>query len=337
MRSIHLVIPDLFLPQQAAAEACTGLALPALQTLLARARSSHLPFESLESWLCNIFGVENHAIAPVTLRADGLEPGSSYWLRADPVHLRLQRDQLILQSEVRLTSGDAEQLCISLNTHFISDGLRFFAPHPQRWYLQLEASPNISTHDLAQVEGTDVHLYLPRGLDALRWHGLFNEIQMLLFEHAVNQAREARGELPINSLWLWGGGHDASALARPCAKMVSDSVLANAFARAADIPFDILTDDALSCITDNTAGKVLMIWEELRRALQQGDMHAWRESTIRFERCCAKPLLNALRAGHIDELTLDVPQAKGTFRFVITRGLAWKLWRRPKPLADYAI
>ena len=32
------------------------------------------------------------------------------------------------------------------------------------------------------------------------------EAQMILHEHEINVAREERGDLPINSLWLCGGG-----------------------------------------------------------------------------------------------------------------------------------
>ena len=39
----------------------------------------------------------------------------------------------------------------------------------------------------------------------------------------------------------------------------------------------------------------------------------------------------------IAQLTLDVLQAGDARRFVLTRGAAWKLWQRPKPLADYAV
>jgi len=335
MKSVHLLIPDLFLPQQVAAEACSGLALPALETLLARAQTTPLSAESLEAWLCEVFGVEDQAIAPLTLRADGLEPGESCWLRADPVHLRLQRDQLILQAEVPLTEGEAAQLCRSLNAHFASDGLRFIAPHPQRWYLQLDAAPNMSTRPLAQVAGKNVHTHLPQGVDALHWHGVFNEIQMLLFEHAVNQAREARGELPINSVWLWGGGHAAGELARPYTIVLGDSDLASAFAQVAGIPHGSLPDDVMQCLAGDDAN-VLIVWEGLRRALQHGDLHAWRDSLLRFEQCCAAPLLGALRAGRIARLTLDSPQTGTTRHMVLTRGAAWRLWQRPRPLAHYA-
>jgi hypothetical protein len=336
MRNVHLVIPDLFLPQQVATDACSGLAMPALGVLLARAQCAPLAAESLEAWLCAAFGVAGQDIAPVTLQADGMQPGAAYWLRADPVHLRLQRDQLILQAEVPLTMDEAAQLCASLNAHFAADGLRFFAPHPQRWYLQLDVAPDMSTRPLAQVTGSNVHEHLPQGADALRWHGVFNEIQMLLFEHVVNQSREARGALPINSVWLWGGGHAVGELARPYVKMYGDSDLASVFAQTTGIPCDTLPDNAVQSLAGDD-GDVLIVWEGLRRALQQGDLYAWREGVQRFEQSCAEPLLDALRAGHIARLTLDIPHAGVPRRFVLTRGAAWRLWLRPKPLARYAV
>ena len=336
MKNIQLVIPDLFLPQHVAAEACAGLALPALEKLLARAQRLPLSADSLEVWLCESFGVTNHSIAPVTLRSDNLEPGTAYWLRADPVHLRLQRDQLILQTEVPLSAEESAQLCTSLNAHFAADGLHFFAPHPQRWYLQLNAAPEMTTHFLVQVVGKDVHAHLPQGKHALHWHGVFNEIQMLLFEHPVNQTREARGELPINSVWLWGGGHATEKLARPYIKIYGDSDLAASFALAADIPCECLPENATQCVTDRE-GDQLIVLEGLRRALQHGDLHAWREELQRFEQCCVEPLLGALRSGHIERLTLNIPQAGAAGRFILTPGAMWKLWLRPKMLARYSV
>jgi hypothetical protein len=48
--------------------------------------------------------------------------------------------------------------------------------------------------------------------DSLReWRRLLNEIQMVWHEHPVNLARAERGEVPINSLWLFGGAQGWSA------------------------------------------------------------------------------------------------------------------------------
>ena len=332
----HLVIPDLFLPREIAADTCTGLQLPALEKLLARARAEPLLADTLEAWLCTAFGVEGLSIAPVTLRADGMEPGGSYWLRADPVHLHIRQGKMVLQPDVLQDADEAAQLCASLNAHFAHEGLRFFAPCPQRWYLQLDAAPDMLARPLAQVAGRNIHAHLPQGPDALRWQGISNEIQMLFHEHAVNQAREARGELPVNSVWLWGGGRAAGQLLRPFAGLYGDSQLAIAFAQAAGIPCAALPDNMRGCV-GNASGDVLLVWEGLRRAIQHGDLNAWRISLRHFEQCCAAPLLAALRTGSIAQVTLDVPGNGVARRYVLTRGAAWKLWRGTKRLAHYAL
>ena len=337
MKNVHLVIPDLFLPKHVATEASAGLALPALLTLLSRAQPSQLPAATLEDWLCDIFCVKDRAIAPVTLQADGVGQGTSYWMRADPVHLRLQRDQLILQSAGALTYEDAQQLCAALNLHFADAGLNFFAPHPQRWYLQLNASPDISTHHLAQVIGKDVQRYLPHGLESLHWHGVFNEIQMLLFENEVNLAREMRGELPINSVWFWGGGYATGNLAQPFVKIYGNSELAEAFARVAGILYAPLDGDTSQYHSDNESGDELIVFESLRHALQNEDVYAWREGVLHFENTHAIPLLGALRSGQIAQLTLDILGASASRRWVLTRTASWKFWLRKKPLANFTV
>ena len=71
---IQLVIPDLFMPQDLAAEAYAGLRLPALEKLLARAQPEALDADTIEDWMCADFEIKDSAIAPITLRADGAEP-----------------------------------------------------------------------------------------------------------------------------------------------------------------------------------------------------------------------------------------------------------------------
>jgi hypothetical protein len=150
-------------------------------------------------------------IAPISAAYDGLPAG--FWMRADPVHLRLQRDQMLL-SQTALSADEAVQFCSALNEYFAGQGMTFYAPHPQRWYVRLQCLPDMQTTPLSEVIGGNVRGALPRGNDGQHWHQLFNEMQMLLYSHALNEAREARGELPVNSLWLWGGGATASLQAR---------------------------------------------------------------------------------------------------------------------------
>jgi hypothetical protein len=121
--------------------------------------------------------------------------------------------------------GEAAQLCAALNEHFAGRAWRFCAASAAPVCAARQV-PGIETVPLSQAAGRNVRGLLPKGAEAARWHRVFNEIQMLLFAHPVNEAREARGELPVNSLWLWGGGVNAP-LQKPYASVSSDEVLAS--------------------------------------------------------------------------------------------------------------
>ena len=336
MRKVHLVVCDLFLPADIAAGVCADLRLPALEKMLARGASTGSGRTggvgaSLENHLCELFGLPcqpDAPIAPISAAFDGL--GEGCWLRADPVHLRLQRDQLVLLPEVGVNAGEAAQLCAALNEHFAGQGMEFFAPHPQRWYMRLDRLPGIETVPLSQAAGRNVRGLLPKGKEATRWHRVFNEIQMLLFAHPVNEAREVRGELPVNSLWLWGGGVNAP-LQKTCTSVSSDEALAGMFAAAAGIPFSSWPEQWRD---EENGGTQLLVWTGLRSALRCGDLDAWRAALQEFETGYAQPLWQALRAGKIPQLQVDILGGEHARHLLLTRADAWAFWRRAKSLSQ---
>jgi hypothetical protein len=335
MKSAHLIIPDLFLPKDFAAEVCAELRLPALEKLLGRGRSEILEPVPLENLLCEMFGMSCQAdapIAPVSAAFDGL--GAGCWLRADPVHLNLQRDQLLLLQNMEISADEAGQMCASLNKHFAGQGMVFFAPHPQRWYVRLDELPDIETVPLSQALGRNVHGLLPRGAEAMRWHQVFNEIQMLLFAHPLNESRDARGALPINSVWLWGGGGAFAPLQKNYQSVHSDDALAEMFAAAAGIPFAAWSEQWGDAENN---GKQLLVWTGLRSALRSGDLAAWRTALQDFENGYARPLWQALSSGKIARLQIDILSGDSIRRVLLTRGDTWAFWRRAKRLAEYSL
>lgn len=131
----------------------------------------------------------------------------AYWLYAAPVHLVLQRDTFSLAEPVPLALGSDESaaLTAALNKHFEADSLKFFW-HQDKWFLRLETNPNIQTSSPQAAINKDISAYLPTGEGATKWASFQNELQMLLFEHPVNVAREAKRLPAINSVWCYGGG-----------------------------------------------------------------------------------------------------------------------------------
>jgi len=340
MKNVHLLITDLFLPVDFAAEVCKGLHLPALEKLLARGvplaqgRGAGAS-SSLEDALCGMFSVPCKAgapVAPISAAFDGL--GAGCWLRADPVHLRLQREQVVLLPNIEISTADALQLCDSLNAHFAGQGMTFFAPHPQRWYVRLDALPDVQMMPLSQASGRNIHGNLPTGAESRRWHQLFNEIQMLLFAHPLNEARDERGELPVNSVWFWGGGDSRVQVLCDFHSVSSDEMLTQMLAASAGVPF---TEWLPEWHPDAEASRQLLVWTGLRGALQRGDLSAWRDALQDFENTYAQQLWQALRAGKIDSLQLSVLGGDGLRQSRLTRGDAWSIWRRAKRLADYSV
>ncbi len=329
MEHVHLLIPGLFPPSDIAAQASAGLQVPALGKLLSRAGVRTSATGTLEDRLCAAFGVQ--AVAPTRAAADGLETGESYWLCADPVNLQLQHAQVMLLS-VAPSLEEASALCACLNGHFDGMGLRFSAPHPQRWYVRLETEPQMTTSPLRLAAGGDAKLHQPQGTDALRWQRIATEVQMLLYAHPVNQARAARGEMMVGSLWFWGGGR-----ARPPVQAFDavggDGELAGMFARGAGIP----QPGSLQAMLAASGMRGLWVCEMPDAAMQRGDVYAWREAVQMVERDQAQPLLRALQAGRLQRLTLEVMCEQGVRRFELGRGDAWKLWRAARPLAKYAV
>ncbi len=340
-----LLVPDLWWPGAASDEVYRDLAVPELQILLARARRRSLPAIAVEGWLCQAFEVARQIdwpVAPLTLTIDGGDPGAAYWLRADPVHLRPHRDHLLLADSGAFTIAqvEANELAAALNRHFVVEGMRFLAPHPDRWYLRLESDPEIATHPLGEVAGADVNPFLPTGKNALCWHRICNEVQMLLHDHPVNEARDARGEPAINSVWLWGGGTKPTVPGRRFSAVWSDDTLALALAAHAGISSASPAAGSRwfqpSRGTPAADGHHLLVLTQLARAARRGDFSMWRDELAEINRRWLTPLLAALNRRSLSQLTLVAPGRTSCERFELMPRDLFKFWRTTRSFADYA-
>jgi len=206
--SVPALMPRTGDTASAAAAALQGVRLPALELLLARGRRSTDDTISLERWLAEAFGsdpdtgmahpyLDEIPAGAITLAGSGGDAGDSIWMRADPVHLKLNRDQLLLvpASTFGVQAAEAEALTEALNRHFAGQ-LAFYPMRPECWCVRVESigAEGLRTETPAEVAGKDVNRHLPAGEGSKRWHGVLNEIQMLLHEHPANEEREARGE-----------------------------------------------------------------------------------------------------------------------------------------------
>jgi 2,3-bisphosphoglycerate-independent phosphoglycerate mutase len=71
------------------------------------------------------------------------------------------------------------------------------------WHGGMDALRCVPPHDISTLSIED---HLPEGEGSAALMDLMNSAQMLLANHPVNNARLERGDLPANSIWLWGQG-----------------------------------------------------------------------------------------------------------------------------------
>ena len=137
----------------------------------------------------------------------GNATGSKFWMFVLPVHLVLQRDTFSLAepAPLLLENSESEALSFTLNTHFNARGYAFFW-HENTWLLSLVLNPQIETKAPQMAVNKDIRAFLPTGEGAKNWASFINEVQMLLFEHPVNIARETNKKPVVNSLWCYGLG-----------------------------------------------------------------------------------------------------------------------------------
>ncbi len=313
---LTLIIPGLFGPpppagaeSEAALETLVeGLDLSALESLLSRAAAAPAagPFESPEDLLFSAFGYpppdeDGPAAAARRLADFGAVGEGEWWLRADPVHLKADMGGLVLFDGERfsLELDEAKALAETVAEQFAARGWRLELAHPLRWYLKLAAPARIHTTTLsmARLRGVDPHL--PGGEEGRIWHGILNEAQMALHECAVNQDREARGEVAVNSLWFWGGGALPPAPPAAWSQVHGDSALLKGLAQHAGIECRPLEKDASAWLESAGPGRHLALMDQGHSAAQAKDVETWREFIAELSTTWFAPLLRALDDGRL--------------------------------------
>lgn len=332
-----LLVPDLLPPALRDAPHVQPRA-PRLGALLARGISTALPAGDGDAWLCECFGVSRQhdwPVAALTLGADGGDPAEGYWLRCDPVHLFFRQNRMHLSTAAGMPSAaESAALIDALNFHFQSDGIVFRAGAEGRWYVRTDAHTGLTTCPLRQAVDRAIDACMPSGADSGHWRRIVNEIQMLLHSHAVNAAREARGQPEFNSVWLWGGGRApraGSTATVAYTQLWSNDALARALAAHSATPVAPLPLSADSVLT--AGGEALVMLSAARDA--GSDAEAWQSALEQLERDWFAPCYFALRRQRLATLTIVATGNKGGRSFVISGRNLWRWWRRSQPLASH--
>lgn len=341
--NLNLLIPNLFWPDVSQPQIYNDLSTPSLEILLSKSISMRHPSQEMEIWLCKTFKIakqQSWPIAPIMLHTDGsdlMKTSKDFWMRADPVHLRIEQNHIMLaDSQVfKISQEEAKQIVQDLNRNLGSHDFSFLSLRPDRWYIRTSRAPEMQTHTLGQVTGMNINNFLPTGNESIIWHKIFNEIQMLLYEHPINQVRESRGELIINSVWFWGGGNMPQSMQSPYTHIWSDYDLPRALALASNTNHSKVPLDANEWLQAGIAGNHLIVLDSLLGKAKYRDAYNWRETLKDMEENWFSPLHMALRKGKIKQLTITALNENASQDFVIMRSNLWKFWLMARPLSSY--
>jgi hypothetical protein len=181
--------------------------------------------------------------------------------------------------------------------------------------------------DPARFVGRDVRAGLPAGTAAATLRRLGAEIEMWLHGHRINVERQARGELPVSALWLWGAqppdkpaeAGRALAMLPNAARFYGRDTYAEALWRLRAGRPEAVPEQFQSMAHAGGATDVV-----LYPTLGSDGLGAVLE---RFEQCWLQPAMQALRARELSVIEL----LAGSHAYRLSRLNLTRFWRKRSP------
>ncbi|CAN5130639.1 hypothetical protein BH11PSE10_BH11PSE10_10450 [soil metagenome] len=302
---MHLLIPHASALGDACAHTLGDAALPNLAALLGLMKPGMPPIGSDEYSACTPAeqalaalrgGSANQpAIAAWKAQAAGLD-GRLGWALLTPIHLAVGSDQISAHNpaDLQLDAAASQALFAALSELWpTAEGWHAHWLSPTEWLIAHESLAGLRSASLDRVIARSVDAWMP---EARRMRTLQNEAQMLLHHHPLNDAREALGLQPVNSVWISGSG----------------SELGHA------LPAEVLID------------------ERLRAPLLAGDWAAWAEAWAALDAGPVAAALARAQADQPVSITLCGERLAQTFSMPPRGGLTRLWQRLATPRANTA-
>jgi hypothetical protein len=168
-----------------------------------------------------------------------------------------------------LSVAESDALFAAMQPFFAQDGITLHPDQPGRWLAHGDVFEGLRSASPDRVLGRNLAPWMPTAAQAASLIRLMSEMQMLLYTHPLNDAREARGALSVNAIWISGTG------------------ALNGLPAEAGLPHEQTT-----------------VVQTLREAALQNDWAAWVSAWQALDALDIKALLDAHNRGEAVQLTL---------------------------------
>ncbi len=346
MKELDILIPFGVPPAEMSADLLKELKLPALATLISRTTSDKAnprneKFEDFsralphEVWLTRQFGLTGDGkdntsppVATALMQSFGLESADGTWFVLQPVHIHIARDHLVLTNpkQLELPEQEARPLFDVAQPLFEEYGKELIYGDASTWFVRADDWSTLQTSSPDAAGGHNIDIWMPKGQGERDWRKVQNEVQMHWFDHPVNAEREARRLKPVNSIWLWGGAAPKAPVQTKYAQAFNLRGWMTAFGQlTAQHERTATAED----IVKTLSGSGLLMLDDLLAPALSNDWGRWLEGMRGLEVAWFAPLLNALKTGAIDRISITATNDIQISRFAASRGSLRKFWIKP--------
>ncbi|MBV8307604.1 MAG: hypothetical protein JO274_09000 [Gammaproteobacteria bacterium] len=338
MRTLVIVVPDLYLPRELRGEALHPAAFAGVPGFeqVARFGTRVALRNGWREWLLARTGrAELARVAPACIAAAALAaprneppPNSVPWI-AIAVHLRagLTRVHLDHGGLLRLSSPEQLELAAGFGRTFGSSGHALTPLPAGEFLLDTPGLAAVPTAEPERCVGGDSGELVAGGTGGAPLRRLLSEIEMWLHTQPLNAVRVSSGAAPVTALWPWGS---SGRIVRPELRPSPQAPLA--FGRDAWLEglWRLQGQEVrappqrLETILAGPAGAGVLLAEA------GGELHADRDTLAdavsRIDRRYVSPAVAALRNGTLDELALILNDA----HLQLQRASLRRFWRRAR-------
>lgn len=340
MTQLDILLPFSLPPEEMAQDLLRSAKAPGLAWLCGKARDivrvHHDPYARAlphEAWLSTQAGFSPQQngcppVAAATLRHFTDAHTQGYWFILHPAHVHLGMNHLAMTDIAALDLNDtaSRQLFDSALPLFTEDGLTLVYGDAQTWFVRADDWHTLDTASPGIANGRNMDLWLPQGHDERAWRRLHNELQMLWYNHPVNDERENRGSKPVNGLWLWGGAPQTSvAPSQPPTQFINPpSWLQHVLPSG-----NALSAQQFSTLPVSTHTHVILTDERLSQPALATEWGMWLENYSMIDTDWLIPAIAALKDKQVKLIRLILTGEDKLYTFTIDRQAIWSFWRKP--------